>query len=188
MGCRDRVALGYADDICASDSRLSTGDITTVPGQLPLLSNVFGLRARSLRALRSGQGRAAYDQPDPPLSPLSAGRLRSGSLNGQALFSSPLSLVNRHSGLSAAISTTEAGNQRPGGDSKGLELRTERSCIIDATIGDRSANRCSFTTSDKHCGSQLRYVIDSRDHNGQHIEGDLPIQQCWSVSGVDRNA
>lgn len=81
-GLQELFRISYAEDLYASDSRLSGGDIATVSSQLPLLSNVFGLRARSLRTLRGGQRRMAYDQPDSPLSSLSAGRLRSGPLNG----------------------------------------------------------------------------------------------------------
>ena len=72
----------YAQGIHASDSRLPTGDITTLSGQLPLLSNLLGLCARSLRTLRGAQRMSADRQPDPSLSSLPAGWLRSGPLNG----------------------------------------------------------------------------------------------------------
>jgi hypothetical protein len=81
-GHRESCRPSYAYDIHVSDSRLPTGNIATLSGQLPLLSNLFGLCARSLRALRGAQGRSAHSQPDPSLSSLPAGRLRSGPLNG----------------------------------------------------------------------------------------------------------
>ena len=81
-GLQESVRSSHAEGVHAPDSRLPAGDITTSSGQLPLLSNVFGLCARSLRALWGAQRRLACSQPDPSLSSLPAGRLRSGSLNG----------------------------------------------------------------------------------------------------------
>src|SRR5688572_1119022 len=58
-GLQESLQSSHAEDVHAPNSWLPAGDITTTSGQLPLLSNVFGLRARSLRALRGAQRRLA---------------------------------------------------------------------------------------------------------------------------------
>ena len=139
MGGGNRVALDHADDIYASDSRLPAGDITSIASQLPLLSNVFGLRARSLRALRGDERKLADDQPDPSLSSLSAGRLRSGPLNGQAFFSGPVSIANRNSDLTADFSTGKTSAEHPEGRSRDRllgVLHSEGDGIINSSSCD----------------------------------------------------
>jgi hypothetical protein len=65
-----------------SDSRLSGGDITAATSELSLLPDVFSLCHRSVHAVWRHQGNAIDGKSYSSLSPLSAGRLRPGSMNG----------------------------------------------------------------------------------------------------------
>ena len=74
--------MTYADGFHFSHSRLSSGYITAVAGQLSLLSDVFGICHRSIHAVRRHQGNATDYKSYSSLSPLPAGRIRPGALNG----------------------------------------------------------------------------------------------------------